>query len=126
MPITNKTDHDKKLIYTSCSGVMTEEDFRDYILRIWGDMSHYGYNELFDTRQADWDLFDFGYLLDVAKNAATLKTIDYNSKLAWLVLEGKQKQLTDFYKSAKSLLPTNSRKLQAFYSEAEALAWLNN
>lgn len=126
MPIISKTDNDNKLVYTTCTGLMSEDDFKLYVADVWGDLRHFGFNELFDTRQANWELFDFGYLLNVAKNASTLTTIDYNSKLAWVVEDGKQKKLTDFYKSAKSLLPVNSRHLQAFYSEAEALDWLKN
>jgi len=53
---------------------MAEKDFQDYVSKTRGDMSHYGYNELFDTRQANRDLLDFGYLLDVAKKCRHLKT----------------------------------------------------
>jgi len=41
------------------------------------------------------------------------------------VLEGKQRELTDFYKAAKSLKPVRSRALEAFYSMDEAIGWLN-
>lgn len=35
--------------------------------------------------------FDFSYLVDVSEAAAKLNTLDPDSKLAWVVLEGKQK-----------------------------------
>ena len=124
MPINNTVDENKKLIYSICSGEMRKEDFSDYIGRIWADDTHFGYNEIFDTTQGNWDNFDFGFLLSVAESAAKLNTIDPNSKLAWIVLEGKQKHLTDFYKSAKSILPVKSRSLEAFYTESDAMKWL--
>lgn len=124
MPIQNTVDDAQKIIYSTCTGIMAPEDFPDYVSRIWGTGQYFGYNEFFDVTQADWSQFDYGFLLDVAENAAKLSTIDPNSKLAWLVLEGKQKELTDFYKAAKALGGSKSRQLQAFYSRKEALQWL--
>ena len=124
MPIKNTINEEEKIIYTSCSGIMTEDDFKEYIHNVWSHGNYYGYNELFNTTEANWDDFDFGFLLYVAQSAAKLKTIDPNSKLAWVVLEGKQQKLTDFYISAKSMLPVQSRALEAFFSRDEALAWL--
>lgn len=125
MPINNTIDAKEKMIYSICTGVMTKEDFIEYVNNIWGHDTYYGYNELFDTTEADWSEFDFGFLFTVAENAAKLNTIDPESKLAWLVLEGKQKELTDFYKSAKVLMDVKSRSLEAFYSKDEAMQWLN-
>ena len=124
MPIENIIDNTEKIIFTICSGTMRDEDFDLYVKRIWGNDQYYEFNELFDTVQADWSKFDFGYLLGFAKEAAKLTTINPDTKLAWVVLEGKQKQLTDFYKSAKSLTNVKSRALVAFYSKEEALEWL--
>lgn len=124
MSIENDIDDEKKIIYSRCKNVMSLQDFRDYIDRIWGDARYFGYNELFDTRPADWTDFDFSNLFVVAGNAAQLSTIDPSSKLAWVVLEGKQKALTDFYKEAKKMLPVSSRSLKSFYSEEDALDWL--
>lgn len=124
MPINNHVDDNEKIVYSICSGVMTNEDFVQYVNRIWTHSTYFGYNELFDTTKADWSEFDFSFLFDVAERAAKLSTIDPNSKLAWVVLEGKQKQLTDFYKSAKGVMNVNSRSLEAFYSENEAMQWL--
>ena len=124
MAIESFANREERIIYTRCHGVMGLDDFRSYMSEIWGGMQYYGYNELFDTREGDWDSFDFSLLFTVAAEAASLGTLDPNSKLAWLVLEGKQKELTDFYYSAKTALPVNSRGLQAFYARDEALRWL--
>ena len=124
MAIKNTINEEEKIIYSICTGVMMLEDFDIYIENIWGDGKYFGFNELFDTTQADWDDFDFGYLFTVAKNAAKLGTIYPDSKLAWVVLEGKQKELTNFYKAAKLSLPVKSRALEAFYSRNEAIQWL--
>lgn len=126
MPINNTLDHDEKIIYSICTGLMTEQDFVEYIKRIWSHDAHYGYNEVFNTVEGNWDNFDFGFLLKVAENAAKLQTIDTDTKLAWIVLEGKQKDLTTFYKAAKSLTNTKSRSLEAFYSIDEAMTWLQS
>ncbi|MDH5570577.1 MAG: hypothetical protein OEY89_02355 [Gammaproteobacteria bacterium] len=124
MPIKNTINQEEKIIYSICEGLMVREDFDLYVSRIWSHYKYYGFNELFDTVQGDWSEFDFGYLFSVAETAAKLKTIDTNSKLAWVVLEGKQKELTDFYRSAKLLLPVKSRSLEAFYLYDEAMQWL--
>ena len=124
MPISNSINQQEKIIYSVCTGVMAEEDFDSYISNIWSDDTYYGFNELFDTTEADWSKFNFSYLLNISKAASKLNTIDPDSKLAWVVLEGKQKELTDFYKAAKSLTNTRSRSLEAFYSKDEALRWL--
>ena len=126
MPINNTVNEDERIIYSICSGVMKPEDFDLYINTIWSHNEYYGFNELFDTVEADWSKFDFSYLFDIAKKAAALTTIDSNSKLAWIVLKGKQKELTDFYKAAKSLTQGQSRTLEAFYSKEDALQWLNS
>ena len=106
--------------------MMSLDDFYVYIADVWHDPGHYGFNELFDTTQADWSQFDYNLLLKLAQSAAKLQTLDPESKLAWVVLEGKQKDLTDFYKSAKSMLPVKSRKLEAFHSREQALKWLES
>jgi len=125
MPINNTVNKDQKIIYTICTGIMKPEDFDLYINTIWTSSEYFGFNELFDTIEADWDEFDFSYLLKIAETASKLDTIDPRSKLAWVVLKGKQKELTDFYKAAKSVKNTPSRSLEAFYSKEEALDWLN-
>ena len=107
MPINNTVNKDQKIIYTICTGIMKPEDFDLYINTIWTSSEYFGFNELFDTILKYWN------------------TIDPRSKLAWVVLKGKQKELTDFYKAAKSVKNTPSRSLEAFYSKEEALDWLN-
>ncbi len=124
MPINNSINKEERIIYSICTGVMRCEDFDFYIKKIWGDNEHYGFNELFSTIDADWSEFDFSYLFGLAQAAAKLETIDTNSKLAWVVLEGKQKELTDFYKSAKLFTHVKSRALEAFNSKCEAMQWL--
>ena len=124
MPITTLINQEERIIYSTCSEIMTEGDFAYYIYEIWSHDKYYGFNELFDTVNGDWSEFDFSYLFKIAEKASKLTTIDPNSKLAWLVLEGKQKELTDFYKAAKSIIQTRSRALEAFYSRDEALEWL--
>ncbi|WP_100278130.1 hypothetical protein [Mariprofundus aestuarium] len=103
---------------------MKQDDFVEYVKEIWSHDKYYGFNELFDVTQADWSEFNFSYLIEVAKNASQLRTIDIKSKLAWVVLEGKQRELTEFYKSAKLMTPGTSRKLEAFNSKDEAMQWL--
>lgn len=124
MPINNTINKDERIIYSTCTGLMKSDDFDFYIKKIWGHNEFYGFNELFNTVDADWSEFDFSYLLGVAQAAAKLKTIDPNSKLAWVVLEGKQKELTDFYKSAKLLTYAKSRALEAFNCRNKAMQWL--
>ena len=126
MPIDNSVNIKDKIVYSTCTGVMMEEDFSFYIKEIWSHDQYYGFNELFNTVQADWSEFDFGYLLVIAESASKLNTIDPDSKLAWLVLEGKQKELTDFYKTVKSFMPVRSRSLETFYSKDKAMRWLRN
>ena len=124
MPIINTIDQVEKIIYTQCTGLMKKEDFDCYVNEIWSHGRYYGFKELFDTVLADWSEFDFAYLFTLAEHAAKLQTIDTNSKLAWVVLEGKQKELTDFYKSAKLLMNVKSRPLESFYSKSKAMQWL--
>lgn len=124
MTINNIINEEEKIIYTTCNGLMTEIDFELYVQEVWSHDKYYGFNELFDTVDGDWSQFDFSFLFKVAEKASQLGTIDPNSKLAWYVLEGKQKELTDFYKSVKSVMQTRSRALEAFYSRDEALQWL--
>ena len=124
MPITNTINEKESIIYTTCSGVMKNEDFDDYLVRIWGHDKYYNYNELFDTVSADWTFFEYSYLIDFSQAAAKLKTLNPETKLAWVVIEGKQKELTKFYKEAKSLTNVKSRELEAFESKEEALQWL--
>lgn len=127
MPIENSVDMEEKIVYSICRGVMTEEDFAEYVKNVWSDRRYYGFNELFDVTQGDWSDFDYGYLFTVAKRASILTTIDPDSKLAWVVLEGKQKELTDFYKAAKAMNAERpGRALEAFYSKEEALDWLRS
>lgn len=124
MPIEITIDPDARIIYSTCVGIMTQEDFVEYQKWPWSDNSYYGFNELFDASQADWSGFNFSFLFTIAENASKLDTLDPQSKLAFVILEGKQKELTDFYKAAKSAITDNSRQLQAFYSREEALSWL--
>ena len=62
MPIDYTVNHENKCIYTHCSGLMDIEDFEQYFSQIWSDATHYGYNELFDARDAEWKRFDFSLL----------------------------------------------------------------
>ena len=124
MPIQSEINDDEGMVYTRCYGSMLLADFHHYIAHVWSDRRCYGYNELFNTTEGDWSEFDFGSLLDVASRAAELNTIDPNSKLAWIVDDGKSQALTGFYKAAKASLPVESRSLEAFKSRREAMAWL--
>lgn len=124
MPIKNEINHHQKCIYSTCTGVMCTDDFEDYLADIWTNSSHFGYNEFFDTTEADWSQYDVMSLMSIAQKATQLTAIDANSKLAWLVCDEKVKQLTDEYKATKSLMNVHSRKLQAFFSREEALLWL--
>jgi hypothetical protein len=100
------------------------EDFDLYISCIWTDSAHYGYNELFDTRKGDWSQFDFGHLLELAHKAALLSGIDPNSKLAWIIDNSHAQGMAEFYKTAKSMITTRSRSMQAFSDRSEAISWL--
>jgi len=124
MPIINSINLEERIIYTTCSGIMAEDDFSHYINEIWSHDKYYGFNELFDTSNGDWSEFDFSYLFTIAEKASKLTTIDPDSKLAWYLLEGKQKELSDFYKTIKSMIQVRSRELESFYSRNEALEWL--
>lgn len=124
MPIESLANDEERIVYTNCGGIMTLTDFQLYMSKVWGDMRYFGYNELFDASEGDWSSFDFSLLFTVAAEAANLDSLDPNSRLAWVIKEGKQKELTDFYLSAKSVLPVNSRALQAFYDRDDALTWL--
>ncbi|MDH5396263.1 MAG: hypothetical protein OEW97_08300 [Gammaproteobacteria bacterium] len=124
MTIENIIDQDNKIILTLCSGVMVPEDFDIYVLRIWSDATYFEYNEIFDATHANWDDFDFSHLLAVAKKAAMNGYLNPNSKLAWVISEGKQKALTEFYTAAKLSLPVNSREFKPFYNQADAMKWL--
>jgi len=124
MPIESHASDEERIIYTTCLGAMTLDDFKDYMNTVWGDLRYFGYNELFDASEGDWSSFDFSLLFTVAVEAAKLGSLDPNSRLAWLIKEGKQKELTDFYTTAKSALPISSRDLQAFYDRDAALQWL--
>ncbi len=124
MPIQNAIDQKDRIIYSTCMGTMKVEDFAEYIEEIWSHGKYFGFNELFDTTQADWSEFRYSDLFEVAKNASQLYTIDPKSKLAWVVLEGKQRELTDYYKSVKSMTQGNSRFLEAFNSKSKAMRWL--
>lgn len=127
MPIESSVDMDEKIVYSTCTGEMSAEDFVEYVKNTWSDHKYYGFNELFDVTQGDWSDFNYGYLFAVAKRAAILPTIDPDSKFAWVVLEGKQRQLTDFYKAAKTMNAGRpGRTLEAFYSREKALDWLRS
>ena len=124
MPILNEINHEQRCVYTNCDGLMTASCFDEYIARVWTKLEYFGYNELFDTTKADWSKFEFSYLFEIAQRASQLTAIDPNSKLAWHVSEIKEKELTDFYKTAKAMITKNSRDLEAFYDRKEALKWL--
>lgn len=124
MPIINTINEKEKIIYTTCTSEMKSEDFDDYLIRIWGHDKYYNYNELFDTVSADWSSFNYSYLIEFAQAAAKLKTLNPKTRLAFIVIEGKQKQLTDFYKAAKSFTNVKSRALESFISKEKALQWL--
>lgn len=124
MPVDNIINEAEKRIYTVCRGVMSLDDIMEYLERVWRDARHYGFNELFDVTRGDWSKFDFCDLFIVARDVAQLATIDPGSKLAWVVLEGKQMELTKFYTNIKAMLPVSSRELRSFYSEQEAIKWL--
>jgi len=124
MPIKNSVDYELKIVFSICEGKMGASDFPLYVKEMWSHYDYYGFNELFDTRNADWSEFDFHDLFEVSKKASLLNTLDPNSKFAWVVLPGKQNSLTNFYKSIKLISDGNSRTLQSFFSKEEALRWL--
>ena len=124
MAIINTINEKEKIIYTTCSGVMESKDFDDYLIRIWGHDKYFYYNELFDTVNADWSSFEYGYLIEFAQAAAKLKTLNPESKFACIVIEGKQKKLAEFYKAAKLFTNVKSRELELFESKEKALQWL--
>ena len=126
MTISSVANDIERLIYTTCSGKMQLSDFDEYIANIWGDNRYTGYAELFDTTDGDWSDFDFANLFAVAANSSKASALTPDMKFAWVVDEDRAKELTDYYKTVKSVQSAKSRQLQAFDTKEEALGWLKS
>ena len=72
---------------------------------------------LISTKGAERLLIDLLY-----RHNDLWKIVDY--KTDKIDSKKQQKELTDFYKAAKSVTNVRSRELEAFYSKDEALQWL--
>ncbi len=105
---------------------MTRRDFITHMDLIWSNNLHYGFNELLDTRNADWDQFGFSDIFEIVRKEYELLSISSRSKFAWVVKKGMQEDLASFYITALGITCSKPRKIQIFYSYKKAVDWLQS
>ena len=124
MPIVSTPDHDLKIVYTTCSSLMTLQDIEHYQYTTWLEPGIYGYNELFDISDSDFSLISFSDLIAIAQTASKLYMLDPNSRIAILAHTQHQQSLADFYIAAKEATKGPSRDIKSFDDKQTAMDWL--
>jgi hypothetical protein len=125
MPISSEINTEQRRVYTTCGGFITLPDFTHYQNTVWTNFDLYGFDELFDTRQADFSGMTHGDLLTVASNEAKLQTLAPDSTVAIVVTPGKHEELMKFYQVAKGAIPVPSRTIKLFTSLDDAMAFFD-
>lgn len=123
MPISSEISNEQRRVYTTCCGLITPADFTHYQNTVWTNFNLYGFDELFDARQADFSGITHGDLLSAASNAAKLQAMSPDSTVAVVVTPGGHEDLVRFYQAAKGALPMPSRTIKLFTSLDDAMAW---
>lgn len=126
MTITSTPDHNKRILYTVCSGHITLQEIECYQYTTWLEPSIYGYNELFDLADSDFSAISFSDLIHIAETASKLYMIDPDSGIAFITKTDHHIELAEFYIAAKSLAKTASREVRHFTSRSFALEWLSS
>jgi len=126
MPIKSTIDNDKKLIRTNCTGLISMNDFYDYLDNFLSKNDLTGCNEIFDTTKADWSNISYMDLMEISKRSSEIETIDSSTKFAWVVGGPGIEKLTEFYQSTKIFQESKSRVLRAFDDYEDAMNWLSH
>lgn len=124
MPIDSSIDQDRRLIIAKCSGLLTLQDFIDYHRSVWCLPEVFGFNELFDARNADTSQLSYSDLLNLVASAIQLHNVLPQSKSAVLIQNDAQRQLYEFYLTARENFSNNSPQIAAFNNRDAALTWL--
>ena len=124
MPVSARPDHQLRIVYTICSGLLTIDEIEHYQKTFWLKPEIYGYNELFDLSAADISNIRTEHLIKMAENVAKQYMLDTDSRLALLIGNKNQIPVAEFYLAAKLLLPVPTRDTKMFDSKDKAMKWL--
>jgi len=124
MPIDCSVDRDRKIISTTCRGKITRQEFFDHQRVNGSDESLFGFDEILDTREADFSEFDHLALQSIAQVTGQLPAIDSNAVLAVLVSEGNTKIIVELYQMVEKVVNGSGREIQFFQRPDEAYSWV--
>ena len=126
MPISLKTKKNERLICSTGSGQITQQDFDSYHSSILNNPYIYGYNEILDLTAADLTTLNYSELLGIAETASSSKAFDPHSKLAIILKNKQQEEIIKLYQSARTFTTNPCRSMLAFFSHEDAIKWIDN
>lgn len=130
MPARHEIDDNARLIVTTWSGVATDEELINALLKYQEEIrsrSPYGaYDEILDLSQtAEFEL-SAGAIRKLAVIAARTDVLGAGSRLAIIVRKPLAYGLGRMYETYRSLLPETSKEVRVFRDHDKALEWIAN
>ena len=125
MPIEYHIDHGRRLVLTSASGKLTEEDIYNYRRNVWSLPDVRGFNELVDARKVEEIL-----LITVEKMSELIKLSIYmddkanSTKLAIVTSDTFLHGMGGLYEAFRNENPMSTKKVSVFRSMQEAIDWI--
>jgi hypothetical protein len=126
MSITCEIFKEKSLFYTKCSGTISLQEFIRHQNEHGGNECLYGFNEIFDTREADFSQLGLMALQAIASRTQALDALSADSYLVVVVNSGINKMAVELYKMIEQVLGGKSRKMKIVTSPDDAYDFLNS
>jgi len=125
MPIRYDIHHNRKLVYATLNGVLTETDMFTYQRTVWSRPDVVGYNELVDaTGVTQFESVSADKVHQLANLSASMDTPPHPSRLAIVASTDAQFGMARMYQIYRELETKGTRTIQVFRSCDEALKWL--
>jgi len=125
MPVEYRIDPARKLVVATPRGTLTAPDLFGYQKEVWTRPELQTYSELVDMRDVGKILYESPERVrEVAAYSATMDPPQGGTKLAIVAAGDETFGLARMYQSYREANPRSSRRVRAFRTMPEALAWL--
>jgi len=127
MPIEHRIDHERRIVFATGRGVLTDQDVFQYQRTVWSGSEVTGFDEIVDMSDVTEVLMPSSLRArDLAAVSARMDAPGGTSRLAIVAPADSTYGLARMYASYRELQEQGSKKVRVFRAMADALEWLED
>ncbi len=125
MPIQHRIDHERRIVFATGHGEMTDEDLFRYQREVWSDPALAGYDEVVDMSDVTSIPVASGRRApELAEFAARMDAPGTSARLAIVAPSDFVYGMARMYATYRGMQSGGTKQVEVFRSMAEAMAWL--